>query len=80
MGSLGNQGTTSPCSMEGAHGGESAAECGGGDVGLVCEREHPLYIEEGGGELAPHSCKGGERRNRFCMRKVELLELSELST
>ena len=33
MGGLGSQGTTFPSSMEGAHGGESAATCGGGDLG-----------------------------------------------
>ena len=29
---------------------------------------HPLYKEEGGGKLAPLSCKEGEEENRFaCM-------------
>ena len=46
--------------MEGAHGRESVAECGGGDFVGLSEGRHPLYIGKEEEEVALHSCKEGE--------------------
>ena len=47
-------------------------------LGALCERGHLVYIEEGGGGLAPLSCKGGEGEKSISMERGCNLELSEL--
>ena len=47
-------------------------------MGALVREGHPHYIGEEGEEVAPLSCKEGERwRNRFCMHG-EVAKLSEL--
>ena len=65
--------------MESPQGLESGAECGQeSPLGLLCERGHLVYIEGGGGGLAPHPCKEGEREESICMKRGHIHELSEL--
>ena len=70
--------------MESPQGLEGGAEsCEGAWVPL-CERGHPLYIEEEGGGLAPLPCKEGEREREIDYGRRgqvwSLLDLSELLT